>query len=238
MGACSFCAFKFPGRPLADYNVILEDQPEPDRGESHIYRSPEMAVGKKAPELVRSEATLQEIFIRNVEQYPDKPFLGYRKLDHSTGRPAKELTFKNWSEMDTVCRELGSGVLNLNLAPEISEFRHYKMRFIALYAGNVPEWIHTDHAANCYGFTTIPMFDEMAWDSTIYIFRRTNVQTVFTTKKHLKEIAEMLKSGEDAFKCIKNIVILKGQEVFDLGDDTPDYKENLSYLKSQTKLNV
>jgi long-chain acyl-CoA synthetase len=82
------------------------------------------------------------------------------------------------------------------------------------------------------------MFDEMAWDSTIYIFRRTNVQTVFTTKKHLKEIAEMLKSGEDAFKCIKNIVILKGQEVFDLGDDNPDYKENLSYLKSQTKLNV
>jgi long-subunit acyl-CoA synthetase (AMP-forming) len=140
--------------------------------------------------------------------------------------------------MGTVCQELGSGILNLNLAPEISEFRDYKMRFIALYAGNAPEWIHTDHAANCYGFTTIPMFDEMAWDSTIYIFRRTNVQTVFTTKKHLKEIVEMLKSGEDAFKCIKNIVILKGQEVFDLGDDTPDYKEHLSYIQSESKLNV
>jgi long-subunit acyl-CoA synthetase (AMP-forming) len=238
MGACSFCAFKFPGRPLADYNSILEDQPEPISGESHIYRAPIMTVGKKAPELARSEATLQDIFIRNVEQYPDKPFLGYRKLDHATGLPEKEITFKMWAEMDTVCRELGSGVLNLNLVPEISEFRDYKMRFIAVYCSNAPEVIHTDHAANCYGLTTIPLFDEMASESTIYIFRRTNVQTVFTTKKHLKEIVEMMKSGEDAFKCIKNIVILKGQEVFDLGDDTPNYKEHLSYLKSETKLNV
>ena len=238
MGACLFCAKKYPGRPLANYNVILEDQSEPIRGESHIYRNPDRAFGQKDPGLVTSEATLQELFIHNVEQYPDKPFLGYRKLDHATGRPAKEFTFMNWAEMDTVCKELGSGVLNLNLAPEISEFGDYKMRFIALYAGNVPEWIHTDHAANCYGLTTSQMFDEMAWDSTIYIFRRTNVQTVFTTKKHLKEIVEMLKSGEDAFKCIKNIVILKGQEVFDLGDDTPDYKEHLSYIQSESKLNV
>jgi long-chain acyl-CoA synthetase len=238
MGACSFCAFKSPGRPLADYNKILEDQIEPTRGESHIYRSQQMAVGKKAPMLARSEATLQDLFIRNVEQYPDKPFLGYRKLDHATGLPEKKITFKNWAEMDTVCRELGSGVLNLNLVPEISEFRDYKLRFIAIYAGNAPEWIHTDHATNCYGLTTIPLFDEMASETTIHIFRRTNVQTVFTTKKHLKEIVEMLKSGEEAFKCIKNIVILKGQEVFDLGDDTPNYKENLSYLKSETNLSV
>jgi hypothetical protein len=61
-----------------------------------------MAIGKKAPGLVTSEATLQDLFIYNVEQYPDKPFLGYRKLDHATGRPAKEFTFKNWAEMGTV----------------------------------------------------------------------------------------------------------------------------------------
>jgi long-subunit acyl-CoA synthetase (AMP-forming) len=111
-----------------------------------------------------------------------------------------------------ITKKLGSGVINLDLAPVLSEFEYYSLRFIAEYAGNVPEWIYTDHAANCYGFTTIPMFDELSATATSYIFRKTNVQTVITTSYHLPDLRAMLRSEDRAYRCIKNVVVLQDQE--------------------------
>jgi long-chain acyl-CoA synthetase len=207
MGNCVFCAKKWPGVEPIKYNVPLVGQSTPAEGESQIYRN---QITTEGPLFVMG-GTLQDIYDRNVREYPNEPFLGTRQRDASTGELA-DFTYKTWAELDVITRKLGSGVINLDLAPALSEFEDYSLRFIAMYAGNVPEWIYTDHAANCYGFTTIPMFDELSAVATSYIFRKTNVQTVFTTSDHLPDLRAMLRSEDRAYRCIKNVVVLQDQE--------------------------
>jgi long-chain acyl-CoA synthetase len=170
----------------------------------------------------RRGCTLQDIYDRNVKEYPNEPFLGTRQRDPTTNQ-LTDFTYKTWAELDVITKRLGSGVINLDLAPALSEFEDYSLRFIAMYAGNVPEWIYTDHAANCYGFTTIPMFDELSAVETSYIFRKTNVATLFTTPGHLPGIRDMLSSPDRAYKCIKNIVVLQDQQYLSL-PETSDIK--------------
>jgi long-chain acyl-CoA synthetase len=207
MGNCVFCAKKWPGVQQIKYNVPLVGQSTPAEGESQIYRN---QITTEGPLFVLG-GTLQDIYDRNVREYPNEPFLGTRQRNASTGELA-DFTYKTWAEMDVITKKLGSGIINLDLAPVLSEFEDYSLRFIALYAGNVPEWIYTDHAANCYGFTTIPMFNELHPVMTSYIFRKTNVQTVFTTSDHLPDLSAMLRSEDRAYRCIKNVVVLQDQE--------------------------
>jgi hypothetical protein len=59
--------------------------------------------------------------------------------------------------------------------------------------------------------------------ATSYIFRKTNVATLFTTPGHLAGIRDMLSSPDRAYKCIKNIVVLQDQQYLSL-PETSDIK--------------
>jgi hypothetical protein len=109
-------------------------QSPPAEGESQIYRNQKTTSGP----LFVVDGTLQDIYDRNVKEYPNEPFLGTRQRDPTTNQ-LTDFTCKTWAELDVITKRLGSGVINLDLAPALSEFEDYSLRFIAMYAGNVPE---------------------------------------------------------------------------------------------------
>jgi len=218
----SICAKKLPGlghMPIL-YNQPLEGQPIPQKGESLIYRH----ALKTKSELLPCKKILQEIILSSFEENKDIEHLGWRHT--LNGKLDNKFTWQTYGEVKEIAQKLGSGLLHLNLVPEVNEWKDYKLRFIAMYADNIPEWIYTDIATILYNFTTVPMFDELSTVATEYVFKKSNAPTVFVSNKHIKGVVNMINSRNPNYKCIKNIVVLQEELL------TDDLLESLKSLDS------
>ena len=51
-----------------------------------------------------------------------------------------------------------------------------------IYSKNRAEWTITDIAACLFGFTTIPLYDTLGNENITYVFKHTNITTVFVNK--------------------------------------------------------
>lgn len=65
--------------------------------------------------------------------------------------------------------DLGSGILNMDLAPVVSEYKAYSLRFIAVYSKNREEYILTDVAAAVYGLVTVAIYDTLGPEAMRHI---------------------------------------------------------------------
>lgn len=96
-------------------------------GETAIYRSPEFANrGELSCFLEPHLQTVQDLFLRNFREFPDEIFLGHRPLISDKGniRASKYTWFTN-REYEEVSKNLGSGIVDLKMAPAVSEFQNY-----------------------------------------------------------------------------------------------------------------
>ena len=215
MGICICCTKK-----QTIYNVPATKQPDQAENETVIYRNP-LSINK--PDLNKLDLeqdnvyNMQDLIIRNFKEIPKCNFLGERRLNPQ-GIRQKSFTFYKWSDMETITKDLGSGINHLNLAPTLEEYKDFKMRFIGIYAGNIQEWVFTDITAALYGFTTIPMFDELTPEQSHYIFEKTNVQTLFISCEHIADVIKMTESKNPAYACIKNIVVINDHKFNDDSD--------------------
>lgn len=57
--------------------------------------------------------------------------------------------------------QLGSGMLNLELVPEIKEFQDLSLRLVGVFSKNREEWLLLDYANVLYGMTMIPIYDTL-----------------------------------------------------------------------------
>lgn len=204
MGNCSFCAKKIPAPSPVAYNIPKKTQSDPKEGESVIYRNPVTA----GIDLVSADKSLQQKVISRMEAYKNKPLLGIRnKNADGTFNPAYD--WQTYEEVKQIGMQFGSGLIHLNLVPEICEWQNRKMKFIAMYVDSVAEWVYTDIAAIFYNFTTIPMFDELSVEATEYVFEKTNAPTILLSNDHISEVVKMIKSRNKAYSCVTNIVVLQ-----------------------------
>ena len=55
-------------------------------------------------------------------------------------------------------QDLASGILKLNLAPVVQEYKHYSLQPVGIYSINREEWAMLDAAAILYKFTLVPLY--------------------------------------------------------------------------------
>lgn len=58
-------------------------------------------------------------------------------------------------------RQLGSGLINLELAPEVKEFSDLALKLVGIFSKNREEFLLLDYANVLYGNTMIPLYDTL-----------------------------------------------------------------------------
>ena len=136
-----------------------------------------------------STKTMAEIHLKNIKDLPDSEFLGYRKRKEGATDPTdleEKFTWYTYSQVfDMTCR-LGNEMNSLNLAKTTNEFKDFHMKMVAIYSGNNKEFILLDIACSLFNYTTVPIYDTLGEEATEFMFKQTDLETCFTSCKHLK----------------------------------------------------
>lgn len=66
-------------------------------------------------------------------------------------------------------------MIELELAPFTQEMPGMKMRFIAIFAKNRPEWTLVDLACILYGYVLVPIYDTLGPENIPYVLDHTQV---------------------------------------------------------------
>lgn len=175
---------------------------EKKEGESHIYRNPSSVKSLFSTTVTK---TVQDIHVKNFKEKPNKPYLGFRPVLNN-GEMLPKFEWRTYGQVETIAKQLGSGIKALDLAPEISEFKDYKLNLLAFYSKNTERLWMLDIACSLYGITTVPIYDTLGEGSIKFVFDETNLTTCFMTVDKIKGVAAQMKKG--SYNKLKNIVIL------------------------------
>lgn len=188
---------------------------EKKQGESAVYRNPTAIKGLFS---TTNTKTVQDIHIRNFKERPNKQYLGYRPKK-STGELMKSFEWYTFQEVETLAKNLGAGIIAMDLCPEIAEFKDYKLKMVSFYSKNSDKaWI-LDVACSLYGITTVPIYDTLGESAIKFVFDETNLTTVFLTVDKIKGVADQIKKG--TYSKLKNVIIL----------DDSNLREEAKYLE-------
>ena len=164
--------------------------------------------------------TLQEIFLKNFKEFPNREYLG-SKVQGPDGK--FHYQYLTWSQVESNIKALGTAIEKLGLAPEKAQYRDFKCRFIGIQGKNCPEWVMTDIANICYGYTTMPLYDTLGEEAVQHMFEETEMETLFLTKDQIKTIMNRYKEKKCPF--LKNLVVL---------DDTKLTEEDKKLMEGVT----
>lgn len=148
----------------------------------------------------------------------------------------ESFAFMKTAQVEAKAKKLASGLLNLGLVPEISEFEDYTLRFVGIYSQNSIEWALIDIASALYGFTTVPIYDTLGEEATREMFEQTNMTTCFLTSNHLQGVVNSFKKGQTG--KLKNIIIMDYKKMRYTPGKYSRINSELEELKSSGKLNV
>lgn len=183
---------------------VVQLTSEERKHETPIFRHPQAAKGlvDRTPE---GHLTMKDGIIHTDKRIPSTPFLGTRRRlpDGKLG----EYQFISFHEAFTRARAFGSGLLNLNLVPEIKEYKDYACRFFGVYSKNSAYWGITDMANSLYGLTSVPIYDTLGEHAIEYVFDVTNLTTLVLSLAHLKGIVEAVKARKT--KNLKTLIVME-----------------------------
>lgn len=111
-----------------------------DQLETGVYRHPKQVQGVREGYLdVEGKEcySLQQGFLAALHKYPNNKCMGSRKEGGKTG----DYVFKTFQEVDTIVRQIGSGMEHLGLAPQLDTYQDKPLRFVAVYGKNSEDWI-------------------------------------------------------------------------------------------------
>ena len=192
---------------------------EDSKQETQVYRNP-LAL-TKLTSLIPNQPdlkTMQDIFLNTAKKNSTRPFLGTREI-LSDGKLGK-YKFKTYGEVLEICKHVGSGIVNLNLAPTINEYQNMNLNFIAVYAKNREEFAELDVACSLYGITLVPIYDTLGPEAVEFTFSQTNLTTVFCTNNLVDNLLKETKAGKTAklsniisFEPLKDSQITFAQEM-------------------------
>ena len=207
---------------------------DPKPGETAIYRNPK----HKDALLVaptNGVRTMQELFLKNFKDSPDREFLGYRPLkgiekDAKTKKNVQvfeeRFEYFTWSQVETQAKAIGSAIENLGLAPVKSQYKDYRIKFVGIHSKNTTHWILLDIANMLFGYTTMPLYDTLGEEAVDFMLQDTETTTLFISADQIKKHAKRIKSG--AAPHLKNLVIMD-EAVLD-EDDLKDL-QGISWYK-------
>lgn len=183
--------------------AVCTDNSDKKDNETHIYRHPEV-VGQDLWALNASVFTIHDIY-RTAFQDPQKQSIGRREKNED-GSLQNVVTWYANKLIKTWVEEFGSGLLNEELVPEITEWNDLTFRFLGIYSKNTLEYIISDIGACMYGITTIPIYATLGEEATEYAFDQTRMETCVVTAD-LVETLMKNKMNKGYFKYLKNLII-------------------------------
>jgi len=188
------------GSSSSDFRYALPIGEKKD-GESRVYRNPSAMNALYSPTALK---TVKDLHVRNFSTCPKKPYLGYRPIKN--GEMMNAFEFYTYEQVEQMAKNLGAGIIALDLCPEIKEFKDYALKMISFYSKNNKEvWI-LDVACALYNISIVPIYDTLGESSIKFVFDETNLTTCFLTVDKIKSVADNVRKGN--YKSLKNIVIL------------------------------
>eukprot|EP00357_Protocruzia_adherens_P027276 CAMPEP_0115008730 /NCGR_PEP_ID=MMETSP0216-20121206/22122_1 /TAXON_ID=223996 /ORGANISM="Protocruzia adherens, Strain Boccale" /LENGTH=657 /DNA_ID=CAMNT_0002376265 /DNA_START=157 /DNA_END=2130 /DNA_ORIENTATION=+ len=145
--------------------------------------------------------TLAASFLETVDKFGDRPFLGTRAKLSNGDRGNYE--WKTYREVLQNVRNLGSGILNEDLVPEINE--EFPVRFVGVHSKNREEYVTLIQACILNSLTTVPLYDTLGPDVIEYILSHTHMTTIFGTEDTLNAIFNLAKEKKN--DQLKNVVV-------------------------------
>lgn len=190
---------------------------EPKQGETAVYRDPEFK-DKLIDSSTGGMKTAQEIFVHHFEHSPNRDFLGQRNIlgyeqDAKTKKWVPKLddkySWRNFGQVKDEITALGSGIDVLGLAPPKAQYRNYNLKFIGVQGKNSVEWILTDIANICYGYTTMPLYDTLGEEAIDYMLHQTELTTLFLTTDLISQHVKRIKNPNPQYKThLQNLVVM------------------------------
>jgi long-chain acyl-CoA synthetase len=165
-------------------------------GETEIRRSKFTAIQE---ELVwkpdEDSDTMQKVFLNAVTKYGSRKFFGTRN------NTSNQYEYKSFSEIFNIAKQLGSGMLKLDLASSIEEYQGQQMNLIGIFSKNREEWMYVEYANFLYGFTMVPMYETMGIENFKLILHQTNIKTLFCSEHGVNLLLNL-----DNFSQLKNVI--------------------------------
>ena len=104
-------------------------------------------------------------------------------------------------------KNLGSGLLNLNLCPTVEHPQEsYKQswRFVGVMTKNRIEFTILEQAANCFSLTLVPVYDTLGPETLNFICAQTKMTTIACANEFLPNI---VKSVQSSNHDLKNVIL-------------------------------
>ena len=190
--------------------AVATNNPDKAVNETQIYRHPH-AIGKDIFKLTPAK-TLHHMYQERFHKNPNILGFGQRVYNKETNSYSKEIKETTNADFLKDAEEIGSGLIHLNLAPEINEWNNLKLNLFGIYAKHSMEYIKVDIACTLYGITVVPVYDTLGEEATNFAFSQTKMQCCAVTVQHAAAILKMQKT-ESKFSYLKSLVIFDPQNL-------------------------
>jgi len=155
--------------------------------------------------------TLYDNFQRGLALAPNRPCLGSRMVlsedeTKGSGEFFGDYEFYTYTQIQEKFLKFGSGMINLNLAPE----KNYGEKegtcgILGLYMKNRLEWVIAEQACNAWSKVTCPLYDTLGVDAARYSINLTEMETVVCSADLTEKVLKCVEA--DPASCsLKNVV--------------------------------
>ena len=191
---------------IHQYGVLIGEE---KLGETKILRHKEFADKPLSSEPSPGINTIWKAFEATVKTNPKCNFLGSRKKINN--KDFSDYYWRTYSEVFTLTKYFGSGVMNLGLCPEIETKENGKFRFLGIYSKNREEWVISDLACHLNSITVVTIYDSLGDHTIEFIIDETQMTTMALETKNLSKLITLKKNNKAG--SLKNVIL------YDLEDE-------------------
>jgi hypothetical protein len=124
--------------------------------------------------------TMADFFLRSVNNFPNKPFLGTRSYVSPDKLDRGDYTWLTYAQSGARVANIGAGLRALGVQSKET---------VGIVSANRAEWTLVDMACNIQGFASVPLYDTLGPDAIQYIINHAQIRAVFASAKELKQLA-------------------------------------------------
>ena len=156
--------------------------------------------------------TIAETFTKRFSQLKDK--VGFKKRAYNKETKTYTTNIENFTNAEILkkAQGLGSGLISLNLVPEIKEWKDMTLKFAGIYSKNSLEYVIFDIGCMYFGITQVPVYDTLGEEATAFAFNQTKMETCAVTCNHLAGIFRF-KKDKNGLNFLKNLLILDSENL-------------------------
>jgi long-chain acyl-CoA synthetase len=173
--------------------------------ETPVFRNPK-SDGVDLSAYKEKYPTLLHVYRKRFIDHPEDKCFGRREITE-TGQLSNIVHWYSNGWVLAEAEAFGSGLMALELVPEICEWKNYCMRFLGIYAKNCLEYMLADIGSTVYGITGVPIYDTLGEEATLFAFVQTRMTTCLVSANHVPKILKnKLELGH--FPTLKTLIVI------------------------------